>query len=89
MVPSYPKASMHEVMTNNIDWMRAGDEAKYNAAGFGLTIVIINGGYEGDLPESDGRIHSRIIFYKRYAQYTGANISGEKLDTQGMPAWVG
>jgi hypothetical protein len=87
MTPSYPKASMHEVMTGNIDWMRKGDDAKYTP-GFGLTIIIINGGLEGNLTEADGRIHSRILFYRHYAVYTGADITGEKLDTAGMYGWT-
>jgi len=87
MTPQPPKPSCHEVMTG---WTPTPqDEAAGRVhPGFGMTIMIINGGLEGNLTDADGRIYSRIGFYRRIAARLGADITGEKLDTAGMTsAW--
>jgi len=88
MTPQYPKGSMHEVITDTWVPLRKGDEKIYTP-GFGLTIVIINGGFEAGYTEDENpKVKRRIDFYRRFCEYTGANISGEKLDTKGMPPWT-
>jgi hypothetical protein len=53
--------------------------------GFGSSIMIINGGLEGDNYEGeDFRVDTRIDAYRKIAAMLGADITGEKLDTGGM-----
>jgi len=87
MVPQLPKAGSSEVMTNTYV-LNEKDIAAGRQLGFGLTIIIINGGLEQDLDESDGRIHRRISFYRKFTTLWGVDITGEKLDTKGMFAWT-
>jgi hypothetical protein len=54
---------------------------------FGMTIIVINGGLEGDLDETDGRVWTRANMYKKVASYNGANISGEQVNTLGMQGY--
>ena len=49
-----------------------------------MTIMIINGGLEGNFTIADSRIWTRVKMYQRIAACNGANIEGEKLDTVGM-----
>jgi len=86
MTPQSPKPSCHEVMTGA--WIPTAQDtaAGRTHPGFGMTIMVINGGLEQNLTEADGRILSRVGFYRRIAARIGANISGEKLDTAGMTA---
>jgi hypothetical protein len=49
--------------------------------------MVINGGLEGGFAEgSDYRVNTRIGQYRRLAKETGADITGEKVDTAGMSA---
>jgi len=86
MTPQLPKASSHDVMQST--WKPEGifssGESKGIVGGFGATINIINGGFE-----AGGRHKERrITHYRDLAEKTGADISGEKLGTEGMAPWT-
>lgn len=69
MTPQPPKPSAHAVMAGT--WTPTADDlAKGRKAGFGMTIVIINGGLECGFP-TDGRVKDRIGFYERYVTMLG------------------
>ena len=87
MTPQSPKPSCHQVMTGY--WVPSAQDiaAGRTDPGFGMTIMVINGGLEGNLTVADGRIYSRVGFYRAIAGKTGADITGEKLDTLGMFPW--
>lgn len=88
MTPQYPKGSMHEVMTDTWVPLRKEDASVFTP-GFGLTIVIINGGFEAGCAEGqNGAVDRRIAFYRKFAQYTNADLTGEKVDTADMPPWT-
>ena len=84
MAPQPPKPSCHEVLMSN--WIPTPAQQERNwQQGFGATIMVINGGLEGDkTEEEDFRIATRVGMYKRLTERNGANIAGEKLDTAGM-----
>jgi len=86
MTPDLPKASCHDVMRS--DWTPQGIFAsaadKGISRGFGATIVIINGGYESGGEERPRRARH----YRQLAERTGADISGERIDTIGMSPWI-
>lgn len=84
MTPQPPKPSAHDVMVGN--WTPSeSDIAKgLTPAGFGITIMIINGNLEGNLDEQDRRIGRRIVFYRALTTKMGVSIEGEKIDTAGM-----
>jgi uncharacterized protein YjdB len=100
MTPQNPKASMWQVM--DTDYQLVPKYADKFIKGFGLTIVIINGGFEADqeegylvqgqlgmemAPGTNGQVWTRVNMYRRVAERLGANIEGEKIDTKGMKAW--
>jgi len=86
MTPQLPKASSHDVMQST--WKPEGifqsGAAKGVTWGFGATINIINGGFEAGGRQKQRRINH----YRDLTGKTGANISGEKLDTVGMSPWT-
>jgi len=87
MTPQAPRPSCHDVMVGNwSNWTPSARDRATNQtrAGFGHTIMVINGGLEGNNTDADGRVFSRIGFYRRIAEKLGADITGEKLDTEGM-----
>jgi len=88
MTPQAPRPSCHEVMTGRWtgNWSPTSTDAAQGQTrvGFGHTIMVINGGYEGDRNEYDGRILGRTSSYRRFARVLGADITGEKVDTLGM-----
>jgi len=88
MTPQGKKASMHQVIDSNykFDDQAYADSHGFKI-GFGLTIIIINGGLEGGLTEADPRVGTRVGAYRNICRRNGANIDGEKLDTAGMSAW--
>ncbi len=88
MTPQYPKPSCHDVITNL--WTPSPQDVGrgITEAGFGVTIVIINGGYEANKDASDSRVGRRIGHYEDIARRNGADITGEKLDTLGMMPFV-
>ncbi|MCL2598931.1 MAG: chitinase [Firmicutes bacterium] len=88
MMPQPPKASCSDVMSNRYVLTDA-DKAKGFELGFGLSIIIINGGLESGQGEfGGGQVEDRVGYYRRYAGILGANIEGEKVDTLGMQSWV-
>ena len=87
MTPQDKKASMHQVIDSDFKFPDPND-AKRFTPGFGLTIIIINGGLEGNLTESDPRIATRAGAYRSICARNGADIKGEKCDTAGMGAWT-
>ena len=88
MTPQSPRPSCHQVITGG--WTGSWTPSAQDLAtgqtkvGFGHTIMVINGGLEGDSSETDGRILGRTSSYRRIAERLGANIAGEKVDTLGM-----
>lgn len=65
-----PKPSAHDVMVGN--WTpSASDEANGRVAGFGMTINIINGGYECGSGSEAPQAADRVGFYERYADLLG------------------
>ncbi|CAN1236430.1 Chitinase 10 [Linum grandiflorum] len=79
MTEQSPKPSCHDVMVGRYR-PRGADLAANRTVGFGLVTNIINGGLECGVP-NDGRVNSRIGFYRRYAQLfnvdTGPNLDCE------------
>lgn len=84
MTPQPPKPSAHDVMVGNWTPSEADISKGLSPAGFGITIMIINGNLEGNLDESDHRIGSRVGFYRKIAAQMGISIEGEKVNTLGM-----
>ncbi|MCG7407530.1 chitinase [Paenibacillus sp. ACRRX] len=83
MIPQDPKPSNHDIMVGN--YVPTAEQlAKGLVPGFGATIMVINGGQEGNLDESDVRIKRRVGHYLDLTTRSGANIEGEKLNTLGM-----
>ena len=81
------RPSCHQIMTRTWQPTAADIAAGRGNLGFGLTIMVINGGIERNLTIADGRIYSRVGFYRMIAARTGADIAGEQLDTAGMSPW--
>ena len=84
MTPQSPKPSAHDVMVGNWTPSEANKAKGLTPAGFGITIMIINGNLEGNLDESDRRIARRVAFYREIAAQMGVSIQGEKVNTLGM-----
>ena len=89
MFPQNPKPSAHEVM-----YQKTYTPTHLSQWGFGHTIMIINGGIEGDAVDQgtevkDQTVTRRIMFYKKYAEMFGINVgvNGEQLDTKGMKSY--
>lgn len=84
MTPQPPKPSAHDVMVGN--WTpSASDIAKgLTPAGFGVTIMIINGNFEGNKDETDYRVGRRVGHYRDITTRMGISITGEKVNTIGM-----
>jgi len=87
LLPQPPKPSCHDVMTTGWTPRPLDITRGRTHPGFGMTIMIINGGLEGDLTTDDPRIWTRVNMYQRIAGRNGADITGEKLDTKGMLAF--
>lgn len=85
MTPQPPKPSCHDVMIPG-NWTPTEKDITQGRTdpGFGMTIMIINGGLEGNCTEEDGRVGRRIRYYRKYTEVMGVDITGEKLDTAGM-----
>jgi hypothetical protein len=100
MTPQMPKSACHQVLASDFEFPNKADANKFTP-GFGLVIIVVNGGMESGLAEGtltqgpngqivqngDNRIWVRVNQYRRLCQKTGANIDGEKLDTVGMGSW--
>ncbi|MDR3021531.1 MAG: chitinase [Clostridiales bacterium] len=102
MTPQMPKSSCHQVLSPDFKFPNP-DDAKKFTPGFGLVIIIVNGGMECGLKEGhveqdsngylvvkdgDYRIWTRVNMYRKIASMNGADLTGEKLDTFGMPSWL-
>lgn len=86
MTPQSPKPSCHDIIVGN--WSPTQEDLNEGRIPcFGLTIVVINGGYEANKDESDYRVGRRAGHYRDITSKNGADISGEKLDTLGMLNW--
>ncbi|NJL10794.1 MAG: hypothetical protein HC908_13215 [Calothrix sp. SM1_7_51] len=85
MTPQSPKPSCHEVMSGG--WTPSPDDtSKGRVPGFGMTINIINGGLECGRP-SDGRIESRVKFYKQFCQMLGV-VADDNVYCDSMRPYV-
>lgn len=84
MTPQDAKPSCHDIMVNN--WVPTALDITNGRTQpcFGMTIVVINGGYEANKDETDYRLKRRIGHYRDITSRNGADITGEKLDTVGM-----
>ena len=91
MMPQAPKASCSDVIKNRTDLplIQAAIQRGYTL-GFGLTIIIINGGLESDEPGNNPNtsVGDRVNYYNVFNRILGGDITGEKVDTIGMPPWV-
>ncbi|WP_068776042.1 glycoside hydrolase family 19 protein [Paenibacillus sp. FJAT-26967] len=83
MTPQDPKPSAHDVIVGNYV-PTAAQLSKGLVPGFGTTIMVINGGQEGNLDETDNRIRRRVAHYTELAAKANIDITGEKLNTLGM-----
>ncbi|WP_275444561.1 glycoside hydrolase family 19 protein [Paenibacillus sp. ACRRX] len=83
MTPQDPKPSSHDIMVGNYV-PTAAQIAKGLVPGFGATIMVINGAFEGNKDESDVRVGRRIGHYLDITGRSGVNVQGEKLNTLGM-----
>ncbi|MCZ8520410.1 MULTISPECIES: chitinase [Paenibacillus] len=84
MTPQAPKPSAHDVMAGK--WRPSREErAKgLTPAGFGITIMVLNG-LEANLGETDGSpVKRRAGHYRDITAKLGVDITGEKVDTLGM-----
>ncbi|MFF2888337.1 chitinase [Paenibacillus sp. NPDC057967] len=84
MTPQPPKPSAHDVMVGSWTPTESDRSKGRTEAGFGITIMIINGNLEGNLDESDRRIARRVGFYHKITSQMGISIEGEKVNTAGM-----
>jgi len=91
MMPQFPKDSCHNVIMGNYKPIRNEDK-QYEVNGttkhFALTIVIINGGFEAGKGEgASTSVDDRVGYYKTYAAKFGADLTGDKLYTDGFTPW--
>lgn len=78
MTPQAPKPSCHAVVTEQ--WVPTPQDITANRLpGFGVTINIINGGLECNIPRPDPRVEDRIGYYKHYCDILGVSY-GVNLD---------
>lgn len=87
MTPQAPKPSCHDIISGQWTPTPADIAKGITEAGFGVTINVINGGFEAGKNASDYRVGRRIGHYVDITSHNGADITGEKLDTVGMQAW--
>jgi hypothetical protein len=87
MTPQSPKPSCHDIIVGSWTPTAADIAAGRIEPGFGMTINVINGGFEAGKDETDYRLFRRIGHYRDITSKNGADITGEKLDTLGMSAW--
>lgn len=85
MTPQPPKPACHEVMITGL-WTPSQTDIIQGRSepGFGMTVMIINGGLEGNCTEADSRVGRRIRYYRHFTDIMNVDITGEKLDTAGM-----
>ncbi|OAB35286.1 chitinase [Paenibacillus glacialis] len=84
MTPQPPKPSAHDVIVGNWTPSESDISKGLTSAGYGVTIMIINGGIEGNKDETDYRVGHRVSHYRNITRRMGVNITGEKLNTLGM-----
>jgi len=89
MNPQPYRPSSHQVISGNWTPPQTALTAGWTGnPGFGYTIMIINGGLEGGLTETDGRIARRAAYYRAIMQRLGGTIPpGERLDTSSIFVW--
>ncbi|MFD0590302.1 glycoside hydrolase family 19 protein [Paenibacillus sp. GCM10027627] len=84
MTPQPPKPSAHDVMAGNWTPSAAEIAKGLTPSGFGITIMIINGSFEGNKDETDYRVGRRVGHYRDITTKMGVSITGEKVNTLGM-----
>lgn len=87
MTPQNPKPSCHDVMVNKWKPTEADIKAGRTEACFGMTINVINGGFEANKGLDDYRVKRRAGHYVDITTKMGVDITGEKLDTLGMQSF--
>jgi len=84
--PQPPKPSMFHVVDGT--WQpNAQDKASNLVPGFGVTIMIINGGIECGHGSEKPQAANRIKYYKAFSKYFNLDISGEELSCAHMKAF--
>jgi hypothetical protein len=84
MTPQAPKPSAHAALLGT--WRPSdADASAGRKPGFGMTINIINGGLECDIP-TDDRVRDRIRFYAHFAARLGTS-PGENLECADMRSY--
>ncbi|SMG17864.1 chitinase [Paenibacillus aquistagni] len=83
MTPQAPKPSAHDVMVGR--WKpNEAEKAKGLKAGFGASIMVLNG-LEANLGETEGSpVQRRAGHYREITARMDVDITGEKVDTLGM-----
>lgn len=81
MTPQAPKPSCHAVMTGGYA-PSAQDTSGNRLPGFGVTVLIINGGLECGMP-TPPQVRDRLGFYERYARALGVS-QGDNLECATM-----
>lgn len=81
MTPQAPKPSCHDVMSGAYV-PSATDTAANRLPGFGLTVHIINGGIECNMPTT-AAVRDRLGFFARYAQLLNV-AQGDNLECANM-----
>eukprot|EP01067_Filipodium_phascolosomae_P003972 Filipodium_phascolosomae@DN2707_c0_g1_i3.p1 len=76
MMPQPPKPSMQSVI-DGLYQPNAVDRAANLLPGFGLTINIINGGYECGKPAE--RADHRVAYYRKFAEYLAVPIPADEM----------
>ncbi|MBH5319422.1 chitinase [Paenibacillus sp. GSMTC-2017] len=84
MTPHPMRPSAHDVMVGKWKPTELEISKGLTEAGFGITIMLINGNLEGNLDETDRRIGRRVGFYRKFTTHMGVPIEGEKVNTLGM-----
>ena len=87
MTPQNPKPSCHDIMANKWKPTEADIKAGRTEACFGMTINVINGGFEANKGLDDYRVKRRAGHYVDITTKMGVDITGEKIDTLGMQAF--
>jgi chitinase len=84
MTPQAPKPSCHDVMTGGFV-PDSTDVAEGRLPGFGMTVLIINGGLECNRPTPPA-VSDRLGFYDRFTTALGVS-PGSNLDCATMQAF--
>jgi basic endochitinase B len=84
MTEQLPKPSAHDVTVGR--WSPTNEDmSDGRAAGFGMTVNIINGGLERGI-EGDERVLDRVRFHRHFGELLGT-AEGDNLDCAAMRSY--